>query len=636
MKLRNATLLIFIASLLTACNFSLAEDVTPPPGAIQASQSQVTAGPVFPPQAPDLQNGASLYAQECAACHGAQGMADGPMSAQLASQNITVPALGSAEIAQSATPAEWYLMVTRGNIQNFMPPFENKLSEQERWDVVAYALSLSTTPEQVSQGAQLFQKNCAGCPTDPYQSQEKMAALSRGDLIKMLSEGGEGVPALGDTLSQDELGAVAAYLQTLTLGAPSLAAEPASVSTGTAVQNETPAPGTTGTEAPSAEGTPGGTQQADGKAAATAGVGPVFGTVANASGGEVPAGLTVTLHGFDHDTNANTGPQEVLTETAKVQPGGSYRFENVDMPQGRIFLAEVDYEGVGLQSDIVSITPEMSSVELSPITLYENTTDTSILQADQMHIFFDAASDGTLQVIEVYTLSNSSDKTVVVNTDGTNIPFIKVPEGAQDAGFDISQDSAPIVSADNGFAMPPSEKTYGLILFFNLPYTDSATISQPVALSIPSAVVLVPEGIKLKSDQLDSQGIQNFQGSNFEQFNSGALQPGDPLEFSLSGKPASAPASAATVDNKQTMLIGAGVLGLVLILAGVWMFLRDRGKADADDLEDGGGSEDEFETSEEIMDAIIALDDLHRAQKIPEEAYQKRRAELKERLKELA
>jgi cytochrome c1 len=31
-----------------------------------------------------------------------------------------------------------------GNIENFMPPFAS-LSDQERWDVVAYALSLSAT-----------------------------------------------------------------------------------------------------------------------------------------------------------------------------------------------------------------------------------------------------------------------------------------------------------------------------------------------------------------------------------------------------------------------------------------------------------------------------------------------------------
>jgi hypothetical protein len=237
----------------------------------------------------------------------------------------------------------------------------------------------------------------------------------------------------------------------------------------------------------------------------------------------------------------------------------------------------------------------------------------------------------------VYTLSNSSDQTVLVETDGTSIPFIKVPEGAQNVGFDLSQDSAPILSADNGFAMPPSEMTYGLILFFNLPYTNSVNIAQPFALPIPSVMVLVPEGIKLKSDQLNSQGVQNFQGSNFEQFNSDALGAGDVLEFSLRGTASTAGSSAATSDNRQTLLIGAGAFGVVLILAGVWMFLRDRNKLDEGDFEDvEDEEEDEFETAEEVMDAIIALDDLHRAKKIPDEAYQARREELKERLKELA
>ncbi|MFL7870896.1 MAG: c-type cytochrome [Anaerolineales bacterium] len=624
MKFRSILFVALMALLLTACSFTLAEDVTPPPGAVQQAPAQTTQGPVFPAQAPDLQNGAAIFADKCAACHGESGQADGVMSEQLTAQGATVPALGSAAIAKGATPADWFSIVTSGKMENFMPPF-NSLSDQERWDVVAYALSLSTTPEQVNLGKELFEKNCADCSTDPFHDQEKMAALSQDDLVNMLSEGEEGVPALGSTLSQKELEDVAVYLRTLTLGAPSLAAAPAPAETADAsAQNESP----------SAEITPGATQQAENMPAATTGVGSVTGTVINASGGNIPSGLTVTLHGFEHDTSTGSAPQEVLTQTASVNPDGSYRFDDVEIPQGRIFLAEVDYEGVGLQSDILSVTADMTSVDLAPITLYENTTDLSVLQANQMHIFFDAANDGTLQVIEVYTLSNSSDKTLIVETDGTNIPFIKVPEDAQNVGFDLSQDSAPILSADNGFAMPPSETTYGLILFFNLPYTNSVSITQSVALSIPSVVVLVPEGIKLKSDQLDSLGVQNFQGSNFEQFNSEALEPGDTLEFSLRGNASTSSSSAATVDNRQTLLIGAGAFGVALILAGVWMFLRDRNKLDEGDFEDE--EEDEFETADEVMDAIIALDDLHRAKKIPDEAYQARREELKERLKELA
>jgi hypothetical protein len=76
-------------------------------------------------------------------------------------------------------------------------------------------------------------------------------------------------------------------------------------------------------------------------------------------------------------------------------------------------------------------------------------------------------------------------------------------------------------------------------------------------------------------------------------------------------------------------LIGAGLLGLALIVAGGWMYLRDRNKAEEIEEED----DHEFESSQDVLDAIIALDDLHRAGKMPDEAYQKRRAELKDILK---
>jgi len=152
-------------------------------------------------------------------------------------------------------------------------------------------------------------------------------------------------------------------------------------------------------------------------------------------------------------------------------------------------------------------------------------------------------------------------------------------------------------------------------------------------LPVSSALVIVPEGIKVKSDQLTDDGVQQTQqGFNVQMYSSSSLNAGLPLEMTLSGKVKSA---ATGTDNRQTLLIGAGAFGVVLILAGVWMFLRDRNKLDEDDFENDE-EEDEFETAEEVMDAIIALDDLHRAKKIPDEAYQMRREELKNRLKELA
>jgi hypothetical protein len=65
--------------------------------------------------------------------------------------------------------------------------------------------------------------------------------------------------------------------------------------------------------------------------------------------------------------------------------------------------------------------------------------------------------------------------------------------------------------------------------------------------------------------------------------------------------------------------------------AGAWMYMRDKTAMDDEDYDDEG----EFDSAEDVMDAIIALDDLHRAKKISTGAYQKRRAGLKELLKEL-
>jgi hypothetical protein len=233
----------------------------------------------------------------------------------------------------------------------------------------------------------------------------------------------------------------------------------------------------------------------------------------------------------------------------------------------------------------------------------------------------------------LFTISNTTNEAYVFATDGTSLPFMPLPEGATNVGLEISQDSAPLLPTDKDqFAIPPSEKYYSIIAFFNLPYDKSLELTQPLALPVSSALVIVPEGINVKSDRLTDEGIQQTQqGFNVQMYSASGLSAGSPLEITLSGNVR----SATAVDNRQTLLIGAGAFGVVLILAGVWMFVRDRGKPD-DDLEGGEGDQDEFESAEEVMDAIIALDDLHRAKKIPEEAYQVRREELKKRLKELA
>ncbi len=233
---RPAVVLLVLAFLVSACSFSLAEDITPPPGSVQSpiprTQPVQISGPLYPLVPPDVQNGAAIYAEKCAPCHGDSGRGDGPRAAQLPNP---VTALGMAQVARQAKPADWYTQVTQGNLERFMPPFSS-LSDRERWDVVAYAFSLSAPPAVVEQGAELYQANCAGChgeqgagdgpqaaalstPPGDLTNQELMAQKSATELFEAISAGvAPEMPAFADQLSEDERWALAAYIRSLTLG----------------------------------------------------------------------------------------------------------------------------------------------------------------------------------------------------------------------------------------------------------------------------------------------------------------------------------------------------------------------------------------------------------------------------------
>ncbi|MBL8050714.1 MAG: hypothetical protein JNM46_05780, partial [Anaerolineales bacterium] len=114
------------------------------------------------------------------------------------------------------------------------------------------------------------------------------------------------------------------------------------------------------------------------------------------------------------------------------------------------------------------------------------------------------------------------------------------------------------------------------------------------------------------------------QDTNFHIYTIGKTVQGSNLEFTISGKPKGTTQNANLLEN-QNFVFGIGALGAALIFAGVWMYLGNKNKEDVE--------EDEFDDSESIMDAIIALDDLHKDGKISDDAYQKRRNELKSKLK---
>jgi len=635
MKLRYITPLI-LTFILSACNLSLAADVTPPPGYVPPTPVPTLV--LIPARAPNAANGALIYAEKCLPCHGATGMGDGEKGIQL---GVTVAAFGLPEIARLASPAQYFTTVTRGNIERFMPPFVS-LNDQQRWDVIAYVLTLHTTPEQIEKGKQLFEANCKNCSTDFFKDQVNMSKLSEVELARLIREGNDKIPAFGAKFNDDDLWAVAAYLRTLSFDLAPLAALTTPLPSPTLVPpTQTLIASDAGTTVTaSAEITPNGTEQATAVSEATqvvtAGFGMVTGVITNETGAELPSDLKVTLHGFEHDTGQNAGAKEVFSQDVIINPDGTFTVDNVELPEGRIFLAEMTYSGVKLQSEWAIVKAGETSLTLPPMTLYPLTNDFSTLTVDEVNIFISLSDASTYQVYVFYSFRNAGQTVVVVKSDGQQeISFLKFPDGAQGLGYETVQQGAQFVSMDTGFAIPPNKDAYGIVAFSSVAKQSKTTITQ--AFGLPAAIVriFVPEGMKAKGDNLLEDSPQNIQGTVYQMYVAHGIAADGSLTFEVSG----APKGTGGISFNNPLLLGAGVLGLALIVAGGWMYWRDHKRSGDNEAEDTTDEEDEdddeFSSSEEVLDAIIALDDLNRAKKISKEAYKKRRAELKARLKEL-
>ncbi len=632
--------LLALTLLLSACSFSLAADITPPPN-YTPPPPPATPQPVFPLTPPDPANGQAIYAEKCLPCHGETGQGDGPQAAQLPNPPA---AIGDPTVARQSTPAVWFRIVSQGNLDRFMPPFANSLTAGQRWDVLAYVYSLSTTPDEIERGAQVYRDNCAAChgesgqgdgtqaaslstPPADFTNQEFMAQQSAQALFNAVTEGSGEMPAFADRLSEAERWAVVAYLRSLTFARP---AEQTAAATPTAAPETTATAATPEGTAAAAETTPAATGEPQATPAEP--VGTVSGQVVNGSGGDLPADLEVTLHGFDN-------MQETLTLTTTLSADGTFTFREVPMPPARAFLVTVKYGDYTFNSDIGLVQDQPQDLEL-PVTVYDTTTDTSSLVVDRLHLFFDFTTPDLVQVVELFVISNPTNRVVVAGQPGQPVVTFPLPEGYANLQFQDGALGGRYLQTADGFGdtrpVPPGTGRYQVLFAFDMPYKKALDLVQPVNLPVNAVVALLPEdGVKAGGEQFTDAGTRDVQGTPFHMYTGSPLQPGDTLRITLKGKP-SLGGGAVDTGSRSTLAIGLSAFGLALIGAGLWLYRRTRQEeAEPEDTEAAPDDLPEDADAEMIMDAILALDDLYRDGMLPEEAYTVRRAALKARLEEL-
>lgn len=110
----------------------------PQPDEEQESASAQTAGA----EDADLALGAQVYVENnCARCHGEGGAGDGEFvtSGQIAS----IPDFTDPATIEGKTVADYFRVITEGNLETLMPPWEGTLTELERWSVAAYTFAMA-------------------------------------------------------------------------------------------------------------------------------------------------------------------------------------------------------------------------------------------------------------------------------------------------------------------------------------------------------------------------------------------------------------------------------------------------------------------------------------------------------------
>lgn len=358
----------------------------------------------------------------------------------------------------------------------------------------------------------------------------------------------------------------------------------------------------------------------------SAGVVTISGKVTNGSGGSLPVGLTATLHGI-------LNQQETLNLEIPLNQDGYYKFQNVPLTTGMEFLVVVQYGPVSFLSAGGTYDGTTGSYD-QPVTIYNSTSDLTGLSLDQVHLQASITTAGEIQMDEIYVMTNPGNAAVEVATDGTTLPFASLPKGALQPAISLSQSSAALVMSDNGFAMLPGSQQYAFVVSFTLPYENNkVSLTQPFVLAPKSLTVIVPAGVKVTGKGLADQGASDFQGSTYQIYNGGPLAKGASIDLTLAGRSQSGAAAGSTLGTTTILQIGLGIVGLLLVAAGVIFLVRDRRKvietvpaemAEAEPLDD--------ETTR-MADAILELDDQFAAGKISQANYQQRRDQLKEELK---
>jgi mono/diheme cytochrome c family protein len=478
---------------------------------------------------------------------------------------------------------------------------------------VAVVQPPNTQPD-LARGAEIFAENCVRCHgitgagdgefvqsgqitvipdfTDPAQHDGRTPAeyytqVTNGNLAKLM-------PPFSGSLSDEERWSVANYVFTLAGGTAPVAAAPQ------ATEDVNAQPETTTVESPET------------------GTGTVSGAVIQGTaGGTLPGDSLITLHIIGMD-----GAEQQQLETP-VNADGTYQFTDVPIVPEAGYFVSTDYGNGTFNSEFASLTTATPSLNLN-IIIYETTDDASVIQINMVLTQVDMLDENTLQIWQLISVSNTSDKLYVYTDNSGGIVSVRVPAPT---GVRLSPDNeiTRFVFNDNAVydtrpVIPGEEHTFHLM--YTAPFDGSFDFAQTLPYNFAGPYEVYVDSSALKVEASGWQTVENPQTINDVIYRGIAMVDGftadAPINFSVE--------RSGVLINRQMLGYGIIAMGLVFIVIAALFYWRAPQTVPASEPEN---------PVQALMKQIAVLDDQYQSGAIKQRDYEKQRQSLKDKVTKL-
>ncbi|MCJ7735304.1 MAG: hypothetical protein MUP11_12250 [Anaerolineales bacterium] len=336
--------------------------------------------------------------------------------------------------------------------------------------------------------------------------------------------------------------------------------------------------------------------------------------------------LDVRLEGFDQFELA-------FQDSKIISTNDLVQFNEVPFLPGRVFFASIAYGGAVYRSEIIESGEGTTNLDLQ-VVIYDTTTDDSGLFIDRVHVLLDFLQPEQIDVVEIYIISNLGNETIVAAVPGEASVEFPLPPEAISIEFDDGVLGQRYVKTQAGFgdtvSIPPGSGVYQVLVYYTLPYQRSRLdFEQEMNYPVGAVVVMTPAGgVTVKGSSLEDLGVQSIPSGAVQVYSGTALAGSEILAFRVSGKMESEiPQETSQLFSSQPIVLIMGAVGVLLLVSGIWLFIQNRRKDRRVEEDSHPG-----ESREEILDSLIALEDLYQGGDISGEKYQEKRKQLKNKL----